>query len=149
MDFGKSWKERVKENVTEKKKEIGIAVALIVVFALLSFFGSRFLGTNVVVTEFENKEVKAGEQTVLNVRVTNTYKEDFEELKVSIKPESKALNFSEKQKKEENVGAGSYREFYFPLKVSSEATPGRYKVSAKAVLGENEVNSVDYLSVEK
>ncbi len=135
--------------ITKSWKPVAIVIAGLAIVALLGYAALSIATAPAISMSFEDKAVKAGGSTVLDVVVVNTGEADAENVVVQASPESPVVNVTSPQRTELVIGSKAKREFKFPIAVSAAATPGTYKITATASnISNEEQMAVAYLKVE-
>ena len=135
--------------VTKKWKPIAIVIVGIMVVAALAYLALGVVNLDPVTMSFEEKTVAAGKSTTLKVSVTNTGEIDAKNVNITIEPESDVITVADSERVEATIGSKSRRLFEFTVTVAESATPGTYKIMAKATnLGEKVEMASTYLEVE-
>lgn len=135
--------------VARNWKPIAIVIAGLAVVGLLGYLALSIVTAPAISMSFEDKTVKAGGNTLLDVVVVNTGETDAMNVVVSVTPESAVVGVTNPMRSELVIGSKAKREFKFPITVSSAATPGTYRIMAKASnISNREEVAVGYLEVE-
>lgn len=140
IDFG---------GMTKNWKPIAIVVVGLALVALLGYLALGVVNPDPITMVFEEDVVSAGDSTTLMVAVTNTGEIDAKNVTIQIEPESGVITVTDSQRVEATIGSKARRQFDFTVNVDETATPGTYKIIAKATnLGTEEQIASVYLEVE-
>ncbi|MCD6414481.1 MAG: hypothetical protein J7L23_02520 [Candidatus Diapherotrites archaeon] len=134
--------------VAEKKREIVVLFAVVVILLALWYLGSGVIAPKPLDVYFSKGEIPAGGETTLFVKLSNLMDMDVKNVTISVEPESKAITIQNPYKTEPVIGKGSYRLFEFSVKVPSNVTSGAYAITVKAEMGGEELVKLTHIVIK-
>ncbi|MBN3036970.1 MAG: hypothetical protein JW834_00825 [Candidatus Diapherotrites archaeon] len=136
------------DTITERKKELGVAAAFVVIVVALAFLASGMTLSKSISLAFAQDRVRPGESTKLAVTIRNTLQEDVRNAVIEVVPESDVVIVPEKKRSEGVVGAGAYRKVDFDVAIAPTATEGSYKIVVRLTMnGAEPETATTYLNV--